>query len=285
MKKILIATDFSENAAHAAKYGHIIATQIKAGIVLCNAFIVPAEIPQAGTLVWPQMEYDELVESSNSELKKLKDDLKKYAADDVYIPSISCVSGVGAVTGVIREITDKGDVEMTVMGVHGSGKLGTLLVGNHSRQMIDETHTPLLLVPSAAPVKPVKKVAFATDLEHPEKDLEVIYELIPLLKKLNAELLLTHIYNGDDPTYKFKQHIQQLLVELSNKANYPNIFYRIVNSNKAENGLDWLCDHGNVDILAMVHRKHALLDKIFLGSYTQKMANHIHVPLLVIPEK
>ena len=66
MKKILIATDFSANAAHAAKYGYAIASQIKADVVLCNAFIVPAEVPQAGMLVWPQLEYDELVESSAS---------------------------------------------------------------------------------------------------------------------------------------------------------------------------------------------------------------------------
>ena len=186
---------------------------------------------------------------------------------------------------MITEITGKTDIELVVMGTHGAGKLDTLLIGNHSRRMINNTKGPILLVPASAALKPIRKVAFATDLKDPEKDLKAIYDLIPLLKKLNAELLLTHIYNGDDPTYKFKQHVQQLLAELSNKANYPNIFYRIVNSGKAERGLDWLCGHGHVDVLAMVHRKQDLLDKILIGSHTQKMADHINIPLLVIPEK
>jgi len=285
MKKILIATDFSANAAHAAKYGYVIASQIKADMILCNAFIVPAEMPQAGTLVWPQFEYDELLEGSTSELKRLKEQLEHNNDESSFKPHINCTSEVGAVADVIAEITGKTDVELTILGTHGASKLDTLLVGNHSRRMINDTKGPLLLVPESATVKPIKKVAFATDLEHPERDLNAIYDLIPLLKKLKAELLLTHIYNGDDPTYKFKQHIQQLLVELSNKANYPNIFYRIVHSNKAERGLDWLCDHGRVDILAMIHRKHDLLDKMLIGSHTQKMANHIHIPLLVLPEK
>jgi len=285
MKKILIATDFSANAAHAAKYGYVIASQIKADMILCNAFIVPAEMPQAGTLVWPQFEYDELLEGSTSELKRLKEQLEHNNDESSFKPHINCTSEVGAVADVIAEITGKTDVELTILGTHGASKLDTLLVGNHSRRMINDTKGPLLLVPESATVKPIKKVAFATDLEHPERDLNAIYDLIPLLKKLKAELLLTHIYNGDDPTYKFKQHIQQLLVELSNKANYPNIFYRIVHSNKAERGLDWLCDHGHVDILAMIHRKHDLLDKMLIGSHTQKMANHIHIPLLVLPEK
>jgi len=284
MKKILIATDFSANAKHAAEYGYIIASQVKADVILCNAFIVPAEMPQGGTLVWPQFEYDEIVDSTNSELKKIKEDLKGSHANDTFKPVINCLSEVGAFTDVIKEIADKNDVELTVMGTHGSSRLESLLMGNHSRRMIDATKCPLLLVPSSAAVKPIKKVAFATDLNGPERYLKAIFALIPLLKKLNAELLLTHIYNGDDPTFKFKQHIQELLVELSNKANYPNIFYRIVNSNQAERGLDWLCDHGHVDVLAMVHHKHSFLDKILSGSHTQKMAEHISIPLLVVPE-
>jgi nucleotide-binding universal stress UspA family protein len=283
MKKILIATDFSANAAHAAKYGYAIASQVKADMVLCNAFIVPAEVPQAGILVWPQLEYDELLESSATELRLLKEELQKGSNSSSFKPEITCRSEIGGVVDVVTEITDKGDVELIVMGTHGVSKLDTILIGNHSRQMINNTKNPLLLVPSSAALKPIKKVAFATDLKNPERDLEAIYKLIPLLKRLNAELLLSHIYSGDDPTYKFKQHIQRLLVELSNKADYPNIFYRIVTGNKAERGLDWLCDHGHVDILAMVHRKHDWLDKILIGSHTQKMADHIHIPLLVVP--
>jgi len=285
MKKVLIATDFSANAAHAAEYGYAIASQVKADVILCNAFIVPAEMPQGGTIVWPQMEYDELLESSTKELEQLKELLEHNKNGGDFRPHIACSSDIGAVTTVITETTGKGDVELTVMGTHGAGKLDTFLVGNHSRRMINNTKGPLLLVPASTAIKPIKKIAFATDLNNPERDLKAIYELIPLLKRLNAELLLTHIYNGDDPTYKFKKHIEQLLVELSNKANYPNIFYRIVNSNKAERGLDWLCDHGHVDILAMVHRKHDLLDNLLIGSHTQKMADHIHIPLLVLPEK
>jgi nucleotide-binding universal stress UspA family protein len=284
MKKILIATDFSVNAKHAAEYGYAIASQVKTDVILCNAFVVPADMPQAGTLVWPQFEYDELLEGSASELRQLKTDLERNVSDNGFSPEIVCRAEIGAVTDVIKEITGKTEIELIVMGTHGAGKLDTFLVGNHSRHMINNTKIPLLLVPAAAALKPIKKVAFATDLRNPDRDLNAVYELIPLLKLLNAELLLTHIYSGDDPTYVFKQHIKELLVQLSNRANYPNIFYRIVSSNKAERGLDWLCDHGDIDVLAMVHRKHDLLDKILIGSHTQKMADHIKIPLLVVPE-
>ena len=63
MKDVLIATDFSENARHAARYGYKLAKQLKVNVVLCNAFVVPAEILQAGAIVWPQYEYDDLIKT------------------------------------------------------------------------------------------------------------------------------------------------------------------------------------------------------------------------------
>jgi nucleotide-binding universal stress UspA family protein len=187
------------------------------------------------------------------------------------------------VGSIINSVAKAEDIQMIVMGTHGKGKLDTLLLGNHSRSMIDETKHPLLLVPSGIAIQPIKKIAFATDLKEPEKDLKAIAELIPVLKKLQAELLLTHIYNGDDPTFSFKKYVEHSLAELSNKTGYSEIHYRIIKSDNTERGLDWLCEHGHIDVLAMLHHKQGFLDKILLGSHAKKMAEHISIPLLIIP--
>ena len=83
---------------------------------------------------------------------------------------------------------------------------------------------------------------------------------------------------------KFEKGIEKFLVEISNKANYSKIYYRIVDEDKIEPGLDWLCANGDIDMLAMVHRKHDFLDSILKGSHTKKMADHISIPLLVYPD-
>jgi nucleotide-binding universal stress UspA family protein len=75
------------------------------------------------------------------------------------------------------------------------------------------------------------------------------------------------------------------MTELSDKADYPYIYYRLVKDDRTEKGLDWLCEHGQVDMLAMVHRPHGFFDGLLYGSYTQKMAAHISIPLLVFPSK
>ena len=285
MKNLLIATDFSDNAKHAAEYGYALACKIGANLVLCNAFVVPVETPQGGVLVWPQYDYEEMQNNSGDELKQLEVSLQHRAKGAAFRPCITRISEDGNVPDVINNAAIKENIGLVIMGTHGHTGISGAFLGNHSRKMIDDATCPLLLVPPAAAITGVKKIAFATDFKEPEKDLEAIFELIPLLKQLNAELLLTHIYNEMDEAYDFKKNIESFLLQLSNKANYPHIYYRIVKSEKPRTGLDWLCHFGNVDMLAMVHRKHSFFDKILNGSQTQKMAEHITIPLLVIPEK
>jgi nucleotide-binding universal stress UspA family protein len=223
------------------------------------------------------------MEDSIEELKELENAFANKGAG--FRPAVTCVSDDGQLSLVINKAVTAQNVGIVVMGTHGNTGLSNFMLGNHSRRMIDDAICPLLLIPANAPVRDIKKVAFATDFKEPEKDLKAIFELIPMLKKLNAELLLTHIYDESDKAFDLKTRIEDFLAHLSNKANYPYIYYRIVKSEKPEKGLDWLCQFGNIDVLAMVHRKHSFFYQIFTGSHTQKMAGHISIPLLVIPEK
>jgi nucleotide-binding universal stress UspA family protein len=277
MKKFLFPTDFSANAKHALNYGYNLAKQVKANMIICNAIIEPAEIPQAGLVSWPMEESGLLQGDSNRELKLLKEQIESKEETISFNPSITCISEAGTVTDMINRVGHQNDVGLVIIGTHGSSGLSTLLLGDHSREIIDEINKPLLLVPPAAKIKPVKKIAFATDFIDMVKDLECIQDLITLARPLNAEILITNIFDND-------KHIAEWFMnELSNKANDPHIYYREVKAYRPVSGLDWLCEHGDIDMLAMVHRSHNFIDSLFRGSQTQKMANHIVIPLLVFP--
>jgi len=277
MKKFLFPTDFSANAKHALEYGYSLAKQVKANMIICNAIIEPAEVPQTGLVSWPMEESELLLEDSSHELRLLREHLEGKEQTISFNPIINSRNEAGTVMDMVNHLGHDLDIGLVIIGTHGSSGLSTLLLGNHSRQMIDEISMPLLLVPPAAKIKPVKKIAFATDFNDRSKDLECIYHLITLARPLNAEILITNIFdeNQDAP--------EEFMNELANKANYPHIYYRLVKAYRPEAGLDWLCEYGQVDILAMVHRSHNFIDSLFRGSQTQKMAKHIPIPLLVFP--
>jgi nucleotide-binding universal stress UspA family protein len=277
MKKFLFPTDFSANAKHALDYGYSLAKQVQANIIICNAIITPAEIPQAGFTSWPIEEYDLLEEDSKHELRRVKKHLKEKEQSVGFNPSITCVEQAGTVVSVVNGLSNYHEIGLVIIGTHGSGGLSTLLLGDHSRQLIDEINKPLLLVPPSAKIVPIKKIAFATDFKDPEEDLKCIYKLIELARPLNAEILVTSVFDTDQEDPK------KLMNILSNTANYPLIYYRVVKAYRPQAGLDWVGEHSGVDILAMVHRNHNFIDSLFRGSQTQKMAEHIPIPLLVFP--
>ena len=285
MKKILLATDFSANATHAAEYGYNLAKQIKANIVLCNAIIVPAELPHAGVIVWPMEEYNTLSKRSADELKQLKAHLEHRNNSGSFKPSISYVNEPGPVADVVNNIAVSQQIDLVIMGTHGGSGLSQLILGNHCRNMIDCTIKPLLLVPKAAAIVPIKKIAFSTDFKQPEDNKVAIYALIPLARLLKAEILITHVYDEKCISSQFQHMVMQFLKELSDKSNYSHIYYRVIKDEQTESGLDWLCEHGKIDMLTMLHRPHNFFDSVLKGSHTQKMAGHISIPLLVFPAK
>jgi nucleotide-binding universal stress UspA family protein len=281
MKKLLIATDFSANAKHAAEYGYLLAKQLKAGVFLCNTITIPVESAMAGMAVWPHGESDALMDDSTEELKRLKAHLEHTDHTTSFRPPVDYLNETGTVRQTVNEAVAKQKVDMIVAGSHEQDKLSTFLLGNHAHELIEFAIKPLLIIPNTTKFIPVQKIAFATDLQHPENDLEQLYELIAFARLLDAEILLTHVYKNDDYSLNFEKGIEKFLVEVSNKANYPQIYYRIIKHNKVELGLDWLCEHGKIDMLAMVHRPHDFLDSILKDSHTKKMADHITLPLLV----
>ncbi|MGZ3871904.1 MAG: universal stress protein [Mucilaginibacter sp.] len=285
MKTILITTDFSADSKNAARYSFELARQIKANVLLCNAMIVPAEIPQSGVLAWPVDCYDELMADSTAELNKLKEELLSAEPQDGFLPAITCFNQAGTVRDVIEEAVEKQRADLVVAGPHGSGGVGQWLIGNHLRRLIDSTTLPLLLVPANAAFRQIKKIAFATDFNNMKQDLNSIYELVKIAKTLDAQVLLVHIDDEPDSSARMKSFLVDILRELAEKTGYEKIDYQLVNNSRAVAGLDWVCKHGQVEMLAMVHRPHSLVDDLLSGSKTKKMAGHINIPLLVFPDK
>lgn len=283
MRTFLFPTDFSENAKHALSYGYSLAKQVKANIIICNAIIEPAEIPQSGMVSWPMEESDLLLKDSEHELDLLKKYLEGKEETISFNPAVSCISEAGTVTDIINNTIHSHNIGLVLSGTHGNSGLGTLLLGNHVSKMIDFVKRPLLLVPPLADIVPIKKIAFATDFKNPEHDLECILTLTTLARPLNAEILVTHIVDGGGHDAEFQHRVDKFMVNVSDKVNYPHIYYRVVNAKHTTKGLQWLCNHGTIDIMAMVHRSHNFFDELFNGSHTQKMVKHIAIPLLVFP--
>ncbi|GAC1312599.1 MAG: hypothetical protein NVSMB24_34410 [Mucilaginibacter sp.] len=285
MKKILVATDFSPAADNAARYALNLAGVLRTGIKLCTAFKVPAETPMAAQVVWPLEDYTSLKSETMEDLKSLAEKLINEEFPEKerqsFYPLIDYTSEIGTVTAVIRNLMEDQRLPLVVMGMSGAGMMSRFFLGSSSREMIEKASAPVLLIPSQTAYKDIKKIAFATDLS--TGDIDVIHSLAGLAYPFNAEILLAHV-TPDSVDGPYQRKIDNFLNEVTCKVNYPRIYYRPVKSSSIDHGLEWLAANGQADMLAMVHRKQNIFDRMLTGSHTQKLARHIKLPLLVFPQ-
>lgn len=280
MKTLLLATDLSTTADHAVKYGYHLAQNIHANIVLCHAFMVPAEVPQAGVVVWPMDTYQELSHDNEEKLNKLKMRLEQEYNEGVFTPNVKFLNEMGPVADIIRNAANSEKVDMIVIGTHHTG-LNILLAGDHDKLLIDRSNKPLLIVPPNAKIHTPQKIAFASDLRHPDQDIELILLLIPLIRTLGAELYITHIQSSGQRT---DRHVwlDQFLIDIAKRTAYAQLYSKVIDDDDPIAALRDLSASGDIDLLVMVHRRYGLFENLFRGSYTKKAAKTTKIPLLVI---
>lgn len=279
MKTILVPTDFSAPAKKAALWALYLARTTNANLTLCHALQVPGVLPIEDLAANPLDEYVLLHEAAEEQLQSqvldLQDNTPALHLDAV---RIDAVVSAGSVTEVVRSIVTERKASLVVMGMVGTGLMKRLLLGSNSQQMINLGAFPVLLVPAKGFHAVVHKIAFATDLSM--GDIEIIHSLSRFAAPFHAEILLVHVSGG-----KIKQtDLDKFLTEVSSKVNYSKIYYRVVEENDVDKGLDWIARNGLISIFAMVHRRKSFPANLLSGSHTQELSRNIEIPLLVLPE-
>lgn len=286
MKKILVPTDFSASSKNATNYAMHLAKQMKVNLKLCNAVMLPLDVPMAAHVAAPIVSFETLEYEVEQELKRCVKRLMERdefeSAPDSFHPMVEYAVGVGSVAEVTTNFAASHSIGLTVMGMSGAGGLSKLLLGSSSRAMVEATETPLLLVPDETKFVGLHKIVFATDLS--KTDIDLIRVLAGFARVFNAEILIVHISEAlpEDNLYQTNK-VNVFLNEVTNKVNYHKIYYQHVLDSKVEKGLDWLAEYGQIQLLVVVHRKHSVLHKLFKGSYTQRLKKRVNIPLMVFP--
>lgn len=287
MKTILLPIDFSLPAKNAGHYAMHLAKEMRANIKLCYAVMLPIEVPLAGHVSVPLVAIDTLQREAEERLRLTAEKMMELdqldTEIDTYHPKVTQGTGIGSVTDVVTSFATDNDICLVVMGMTGSGGgLSRFLLGSSSKAMVEEATFPILLVPSETRFIKLRKIAFATDLS--QGDIGIIHTLAGFARVFNAQILLVHISDhapGSQVSSKVK--IEMFLNEVTNKVNYHKIYYQHVLEDEIDDGLDWLAKYGQIQMLAMVHRKRDVFHRIFKGSHTQRVRRKIEIPLMVFP--
>ncbi|HKO79737.1 MAG TPA: universal stress protein [Chitinophagaceae bacterium] len=167
VKTLLICTDFSEAATHAARYACILARQYGFGyITLFNTYhtVVTSTALPLNTNEDDEQntnEDDEQAKASLQQLQSLKDELAGLTGDDMIIRVRTEKLSLGE---KINEICREENSDMVVLGITGKSKLEKTFIGSSAVNVSKNCAYPVLIVPAKAPLEPVQSILFACDL-------------------------------------------------------------------------------------------------------------------------
>lgn len=281
MKKILVLTDFSDNARQAAEAAVTLAGKLHANIILFNTYVSEPVISEYGGTPWP-VEQLMWADEGMEKLKFLKEDLQvlvqRLPAGDHY-PSIDNRHDIGSLGEQVKALLQKENVEMIVMGARSGTAWEHLLMGSDTNAVINHINRPVLIVAADHPLKKLKKVTLATDFD--EADLKAVHYLTRLGRVFDFNIELVHVTLYDEEATSaiqkanFKKHVA--------KFNYPAITHQEIIGKDLVNRLNHLCEEGGTDLLALVHDRHSFLNRLFKQNNAQALMKDQALPVLIIP--
>jgi nucleotide-binding universal stress UspA family protein len=142
LKRVLVATDFSEAADAALAYGRALARTFGATLhVLHVADDMYMRLGgDAYAAVLPDLQQDVERQAKDRLVQLLVDD------DSMPLPAEAVVITAGATAPAIVNYAAKADIDLIVVGTHGRGAVAHLLMGSVAERVVRTARCPVLTV-------------------------------------------------------------------------------------------------------------------------------------------
>jgi nucleotide-binding universal stress UspA family protein len=285
MKRILLLTDFSENAAHAARSAVMLGEKLHADLQLLHNIagipVTPYHI--GGGFVAEETSWQ--MDESRGHLLKLTEQLEVMIGklgSMSYNPVVHHQIAEGSLGENILTVVKQQKIEMIVMGGRSGSAFDHLWFGNDTRSVIEQADCPIMVIPQEYDLGTIKKVVFATDFN--AGDMNAVKYLVKLGELFDFQLEIVHVNQfgkqGGADDQKKLSFVSQVY-----KLNYPKIIYKDIRGKDFLARVDRLCGETGADLLALVHYPHSFFSSLLQGSHTMKALSRPHIPVLVFPGK
>lgn len=277
MQKILVPTDFSDNALKAITYASEIAKKSGAAIHLMHV------IEPTINMVNPQPDLfrDEVVKEKSEQLQLSQ----KVVTDNYPGIKIDIELSRGAIIPSILDFSEREKMDLIVMGTTGASGLKEIFIGSVAAGVIGKTKIPVLTVPVSYEMEEPDAILFATN--HFEKNKNTLDKVVAISKLFFAAIHVVVFKNiNDDEVVDYIYNEEQLNDYLRFlKETFPGVIFKgeLLEGKNFEINIDWYCNKNGVDLIAMITYPKSVLEKVFRKSVTKKMAFHSKIPILAIP--
>lgn len=276
MKTIIVPTDFSDGAFKAIEYAIQFARDFGGKLIICHAF----ELPAQGVNLMIDLS-SELEKNAKIELRKLEKSIHDKV--DPGNISIEYIALIGDLNEVLKTLTEQFNADLVIMGTKGESDLASKLFGTNTVSAIKHCKVSLLVVPAKAQYKAIKNIAFAIDYLRPASD-ETLKQLRDIALHNKAKLSLVNVHT-DGEIGEFIASVKDMQAWYQKELEGVDLDFVFIENYAIEDGVFEFIHHNEIDLLAMITRKHSFFDEIFRKSISEELALHSNIPLLTMHER
>lgn len=275
MKKILFPTDFSEASINAFIYALKLADSIKGEIITLHVY----DLPQVGYSNVPGVlnEIYDLIELGNFENYKDQVPFLRRIAEQNNMEhiKISNVLDYGNLINKIVKIVQDENIDFVVMGTKGATSLKETFLGTATTKVMNATKAIVFAIPENCEYKQIKKILFLTKYNF--EDIEVLKKVIEFATVFEAHIDCLHVKSPHQKDDAFKEEWQKI-------AKDQDITLHTISNNDVEGIILEFIDLNKIDMIIMHIYHKNFFKKLFQISLSKKLAFHINIPILAIPE-
>lgn len=278
MLKVLLPTDFSENAWNAISYALEFLQDQECSFYLLHTY-TPAFYRMDYLVGGPSFSaipdpgIDDSLNGLNKTMKKIR---SQY---DNPRHTFQAVSAFNLLTDEINKLARDKDLDMVIMGTKGATGATEIFMGTNTVYVIRKAGIPVLVIPEEASYSPLRKILFPTDYwtRYNEDELEV---LVNTAKFYESDITVLHVkeeYDLTDDQKENKNHIALCFSQVNHHfeelkgALMPNAIMDYIDDQKCE-------------FLVMMNRKHSFFERLLLKQNIDQIGFQVQIPFLVIPD-
>lgn len=264
MKKILVPTDFSNQAHQAIKAAASIAQNSSTEIILLHIIDLPQETMD---MIKPGYDIPEIIFFKENAEKKLMETAQLPELNNL---TISIVLRLGKTFDEVNQVAKENNIDLIVMGSHGASGFKEVFVGSNTEKVVRSSEIPVLVIKGEQTNISFNNVVFASDFL--EKNPTAYNKILEFLKERNAtpHFLMVNTPNSFKSTHEAERIIEEFLTDLTIDKHH----FAIYNDTEIEKGISRYADRINADLIVMGTHGRKGFARFINGSISEDIVNH-----------
>lgn len=276
MKKVLLPTDFSDNAWASLLY----ATQLFAK-EKCHFYLLHTITMSASSITnYSTNKLNAAKEKAMVKLEELKERIEKETSNDKH--SFQTLLSFYHLDKALNFSVEKQHIDFTVIGTKGATNMKERFLGSNTTRVIKNIEQcPTIIVPNEYEFEPLTNIAVLSDLNHAMNN-ELLAPVVQLATENNSNISILHLATNQELTTVQTEELNALKATFS---NHSGDFHMVSNDSSKQKTVNNYIEESSTDLLVLSYYKNDVIEKMMQKSLTTSISQNPKIPMLMLPNK